>query len=105
MTLLCSPLLELHIKLPNLIVFIIFSLFYLLYQVIERLANNLGVAGRQRSHVIGRSSRMRSFLELHYLVNPSDLNCIMHLARFYMLYSMDLSDLMPTIVKIQDVSK
>jgi hypothetical protein len=42
-------------------------------------------------------------LELLNLVNPSDMNCILHLARFYMLYNMDLSDLMSSIVKLQDV--
>lgn len=75
----------------------------MLYQVIERMANNLEVAGRQRTQMNGRGARLRSALELLNLVNPSDMNCILHLARFYMLYNMDLSDLMSSIVKLQDV--
>ncbi|PSN50252.1 F-box only protein 21 [Blattella germanica] len=71
-------------------------------QVIERMANNLEVAGRQRTQMNGRGARLRSALELLNLVNPSDLNCILHLARFYMLNSMDLSDLTTTISKLQN---
>jgi hypothetical protein len=81
------------------------QLILFVYQVIERMANNLEVAGRQRTQMNGRGARLRSVLELLHLVNPSDMNCILHLARFYMLYNMDLSDLMATIVKMQDVSK
>jgi len=71
----------------------------------ERLANNLEVAGRQRTQMNGRGARLRSALELLNLVNPTDMNCILHLARFYMLYNMDLSELMSAIVKLQDVRK
>lgn len=78
-------------------------MFYLLYQVIERMANNLEVAGRQRTQMNGRGARLRSALELLNLVNPTDMNCILHLARFYMLYNMDLSDLMSSIIKLQHV--
>jgi len=53
----------------------------------------------------GRGARLRSALELLNLVNPTDMNCILHLARFYMLYNMDLSELMSTLVKLQDVRK
>jgi hypothetical protein len=69
------------------------------------MANNLEVAGRQRTQMNGRGARLRSALELLNLVNPTDMNCILHLARFYMLYNMDLSELMSTIVKLQDVRK
>ncbi|KAJ9575100.1 hypothetical protein L9F63_007761, partial [Diploptera punctata] len=71
-------------------------------QVIERMAHNLEVAGRQRTQMNGRGARLRSALELLNLVNPSDINCILHLARFYMLYGMDLSDLTSTISKLQN---
>jgi hypothetical protein len=67
------------------------------------MANNLEVAGRQRTHMNGRGARLRSALELLNLVNPTDMNCIFNLARFYMLYNMDLSELMSTIVRLQDV--
>lgn len=67
------------------------------------MANNLEVAGRQRTQMNGRGARLRSALELLNLVNPTDMNCILHLARFYMLYNMDLSDLMSSIVKLQHV--
>jgi len=53
----------------------------------------------------GRGARLRSALELINLVNPTDMNCILHLARFYMLYNMDLSELMSAIVKLQEVRK
>lgn len=69
------------------------------------MANNLEVAGRQRTQMSGRGARLRSALELLNLVNPTDMNCILHLARFYMLYNMDLAELMSTIVKLQDVRK
>ena len=68
------------------------------------MANNLEVAGRQRTQMNGRGARLRSALELLNLINPSDINCILHLARFYMLYGMDLSDLTTTISKLQNVS-
>ena len=74
-------------------------------KVIERMANNLEVAGRQRTQMNGRGARLRSALELLNLVNPTDMNCILHLARFYMLYNMDLSELISTIVKLEDVRK
>jgi hypothetical protein len=67
------------------------------------MANNLEVAGRQRTQMNGRSARLRSALELLNLVNPTDMNCILHLARFYMLYNMDLSELVSNIAKVQDV--
>ncbi|XP_049786940.1 F-box only protein 21-like isoform X1 [Schistocerca cancellata] len=71
-------------------------------QVVERIANNLEVAGRQRTHSSCRRMRMRSNLELLHLVSPSDLSCILHLARYYMLYNMDLGDLTETIEAVRD---
>ncbi|XP_058797547.1 F-box only protein 21-like isoform X2 [Phymastichus coffea] len=62
-------------------------------EVVERMANNLEVAGRQRTHLNGRAARLRSALELLYMVRPHDTGVILHLARFYMLYQMDLTQL------------
>ncbi|GLH01677.1 F-box only protein 21 [Gryllus bimaculatus] len=69
-------------------------------KVVERLANNLEVAGRQRAQ--GREARLRSTLELMHLVNPADMNCVFHLARFYMLHHMNLGDLVAALKKTQD---
>lgn len=70
-------------------------------QVVERMANNLEVAGRQRTHMNGRGARLRSALELLHMINPFNLNCLLQLARFYMLYNMDLKPLMKTINDLQ----
>lgn len=68
------------------------------------MANNLEVAGRQRAQqASGRRSRLRSTLELLNLVNPLDLTCVLHLARYYMLYDMDLCPLMDSIIRMQNV--
>lgn len=68
------------------------------------MANNLEVAGRQRTHMNGRGARLRSALELLHMINPFNLNCLLQLARFYMLYNMDLKPLMKTIESLQPVS-
>lgn len=59
----------------------------------ERMANNLEVAGRQRTTVNGRTARLRSALELLNMVNPNNVNCIMQVARFYMQYNLNVSAL------------
>lgn len=71
-----------------------FNKIYLLWlQVMERMANNLEVAGRQRTTVNGRTARLRSALELLNMVNPNNVNCIMQVARFYMQYNLNVSAL------------
>ncbi|KAF7995108.1 hypothetical protein HCN44_004580 [Aphidius gifuensis] len=62
-------------------------------EVVQRMANNLEIAGRQRTHLNGRAARLRSALDLLYLVRPYDPNTILHLARFYILHQMDLAEL------------
>lgn len=57
------------------------------------MANNLEVAGRQRTTVNGRTARLRSALELLNMVNPNNVNCIMQVARFYMQYNLNVSAL------------
>lgn len=69
-------------------------------QVVVRMVNNLEVGGRQRAQ--GREARLRSTLELLHLVNPSDMNCVFHLARFYMLHHMNLGDLVTALRQTQD---
>nr|CAD7438553.1 unnamed protein product [Timema bartmani] len=61
-------------------------------EVVERLANNLEVACRQRT--LNRNARLRNALELIHLVNPRDIHCLLKLARLYMLSNMDIKDLM-----------
>uniref|UniRef100_A0A1B6E1X2 Hemimethylated DNA-binding domain-containing protein n=1 Tax=Clastoptera arizonana TaxID=38151 RepID=A0A1B6E1X2_9HEMI len=58
-------------------------------QVVERMANNLEVAGRQRSHTNGRLARLRTVLELLQLINPCNLSCLLQLARLYILYNLN----------------
>lgn len=67
------------------------------------MANNLEVAGRQRTQLNGRAARLRSALELIHLVRPYDTTAILHLARFYMHYQMDLNDLVQILITIQMV--
>lgn len=58
-----------------------------------RMANNLELSGRQHVHPNGRITRLRSVLELMRLINPSDLTCMLNLAKLYMLYNMDVREL------------
>lgn len=62
------------------------------------MANNLELSGRQYVHPNGRITRLRSVLELLRLINPSDLTCMLNLARLYMLYNMDVSDLRSSLI-------
>ena len=68
------------------------------------MANNLEVAGRQRTHLNGRASRLRSALELLQMVRPHDTGTILHLARFYMLHQMDLDKLIIMLTDLKRVS-
>ncbi|XP_015124343.1 F-box only protein 21 isoform X1 [Diachasma alloeum] len=70
-------------------------------EVVQRMANNLEVAGRQRTHLNGRAARLRSALELLHLVRPHDTSTILHLARFYILHQMDLMELVQVLKDIQ----
>ncbi|KAK0090464.1 hypothetical protein PV325_000128 [Microctonus aethiopoides] len=70
-------------------------------EVVQRMANNLEVAGRQRTQLNGRAARLRSALELIHLVRPYDTTAILHLARFYMHYQMDLNDLVQILITIR----
>ncbi|XP_043281812.1 F-box only protein 21-like [Venturia canescens] len=66
-------------------------------KVVQRMANNLEVAGRQRTQLYGRAARLRSALELLHLVKPRDTNTIIDLGRFYMLHQMDVTGLIETL--------
>lgn len=57
------------------------------------MANNLEVAGRQRTTANGRTVRLRSVLELLNMVNPNNVNWKMQLARFYMQCNLNVSAL------------
>lgn len=67
------------------------------------MANNLEVASRQRTQLNGRAARLRSALEFIHMVRPHDTGAILHLARFYMLYQMDLSKLVDILTYIKKV--
>lgn len=62
------------------------------------MAINLELASRQRTHMNGRGARLRSALELLHLVNPMDITCILHLSRYYMLYNMELDNLLQSLI-------
>lgn len=68
------------------------------------MANNLEVSGRQHLHPNGRITRLRSTLELLRLISPTDMTCVLDLARIYMLYNMDVELLMKNLIEIQPVS-
>ncbi|KAG8330288.1 F-box protein 21 [Homalodisca vitripennis] len=76
----------------------------LFWQVVERMANNLEIAGRQRTDMNGRSVRLRSALELILMVNPSNMYCLLQLARLYMQFNMDVSRLQAAFSTITHVS-
>lgn len=61
--------------------------------VTARMANNLELSGRHHEQPNGRITRLRSVLELSRVINPMDLTCILNLAKLYMLYNMDVSEL------------
>ncbi|XP_015606754.1 F-box only protein 21 [Cephus cinctus] len=70
-------------------------------EVVERMADNLEVAGRQRTQLNGRAARLRSALELLHMVRPHDTSTILHMARFYILHQMDLAELVTILNDIQ----
>lgn len=43
----------------------------------------------------------RSLLELQHLIEPDNIDTIMQLGHYYMLYQIDLSDLMVKLTEIQ----
>lgn len=66
------------------------------------MAYNLDIAARQHIHLNGRTTRIRSALELNYMMQPHDTTTILHLGRFYMLHQMDVSEL---VIMLQNVQK
>lgn len=67
------------------------------------MANNLEIAARQHTHINGRTARLRSALELQYMIQPNDANTILQLGRIYMSQSMDLSELVKRLENIPEV--
>lgn len=72
-------------------------------EVVNRMASNLELAGRQRTHLNGRAARLRSALDLLHLVRPNDTGTILHLARFYILHQMDLTELVEILNNMHKV--
>ncbi|KAL2725162.1 F-box only protein 21 [Vespula squamosa] len=66
------------------------------------MAYNLDIAARQHIHLNGRTARIRSALELNYMMQPHDVTTILNLGRFYMLHRMDLSEL---VIMLQNMQK
>lgn len=71
-----------------------FEKLYLInfFEVIERMANNLEVSLRRRMPIPSGYTQL-SILELIVLINPQDIDCVINLARLYMLFNMDATSL------------
>lgn len=67
------------------------------------MANNLEIAARQHTHINGRTARLRSALELQYMIQPNDANTILQLGRIYISQFMDLSELVKRLENIPEV--
>lgn len=67
------------------------------------MANNLEIAARQHTHINGRIARLRSALELQYMIQPNDANTILQLGRIYISQFMDLSELVKKLENIPEV--
>lgn len=67
------------------------------------MANNLEIAARQHTHINGRTTRLRSALELQYMIQPNDANTILQLGRIYISQFMDLSELVKRLENIPEV--
>lgn len=70
-----------------------FIYIYLCFKVMLRMISYL-----QKVH---HYTETRSLLELQHLIEPDNIDTIMQLGRYYMLYQMDLSDLMVKLTEIQ----
>ncbi|XP_054274808.1 F-box only protein 21-like [Macrosteles quadrilineatus] len=66
-------------------------------EVMERMATNLEVAGRQRTVMDSRMLGLRSALELRHVISPDNISCIMHLGRFYMDRNMDVLEVVHSL--------
>ncbi|XP_068970232.1 F-box only protein 21-like [Bombus flavifrons] len=71
-------------------------------EVVTRMANNLEIAARQHTHINGRTTRLRSALELQYMIQPNDANTILQLGRIYISQFMDLSELVKRLENIPE---
>lgn len=71
-------------------------------EVVTRMANNLEIAARQHTHLNGRTARLRSALELQYMIQPNDANTILQLGRIYISQFMDLSELVKRLENIPE---
>lgn len=69
------------------------------------MANNLEIAARQHTHINGthRTARLRSALELRYMIQPNDTNTVLQLGRIYMSQHMDLTELVKILENMQKV--
>ncbi|XP_014221972.1 F-box only protein 21-like [Trichogramma pretiosum] len=74
-------------------------------QVIERMASNIETAARSRSYRCGSSTKLRSAFELLHMLKPKDTGVILHIARYYMLYKMDLSKFIKILTDIKQNSE
>ncbi|XP_012142186.1 F-box only protein 21 isoform X2 [Megachile rotundata] len=70
-------------------------------EVITRMASNIEIAARQHTRINRRTARLRSALELRYMIEPSDADIILQLGRIYLLQHMDLTELVKILENMQ----
>lgn len=71
-------------------------------EVVTRIANNLEIAARQHTHINDRTARLRSALELQYMIQPNCANTILQLGRIYIAQFMDLGELVERLENIPE---
>lgn len=67
------------------------------------MARNIETAATQHTQINIRTARLRSALELRYMIEPSDADIILQLGRIYLLQDMDLTELVKIIENMQKV--
>lgn len=70
-------------------------------EVITRMASNIEIAARQHTPINSRTTRLRSALELRYMIEPDDADIIMQLGRIYLLEHMNLTELLKILDNMQ----
>ena len=74
-------------------------------EVITKMASNIETAARQHTQINIRTARLRSALELRYMIEPSDTDIILQLGRIYLLQDMDLTELVKIVENMQKDSE
>ncbi|XP_053988086.1 F-box only protein 21-like isoform X2 [Hylaeus anthracinus] len=71
-------------------------------EVVSRMANNLEFASRQHTHDLHRTARLLSALQFQHMIFPNDASIISKLVRTYILWNMDVTELVEILENIRD---